>query len=137
MTSTEEISVDIDTLPPLAAYQEYCKRGLLAYQYCPDDGAVVFYPRTVSPLSGSTNLEWRISAGLGTVYATTSVHGRDRAQAPHNVAMIDIDEGFRMMSRVEDIPAQEVKIGMRVRMRMHRDEKDQVYPVFTPVEEKL
>jgi uncharacterized OB-fold protein len=106
---------------------------VLAYQYCPDDDSVVFYPRLVSPKSGSTNLEWRISNGLGTVYATTSVY-RTREQPPHNVAIIEVDEGFRMMSRVEDIPTGDVKIGMRVSVRMHRDEKDQVYPVFVPAE---
>jgi uncharacterized OB-fold protein len=126
---------DIDKLPPFAAYQAYCREGKLAYQYCPDDDMVVFYPRLMSPGSGSTNLEWRFSEGLGTVYATTSVYGRDREQPPHNVSMIELDEGFRMMSRVEDIPSQEVRIGMRVRLRMHHDEKDQVYPVFTPMEE--
>jgi len=127
---------EIDKLPPLAAYQEYCKQGVLAYQYCPDDGTAVFYPRLLSPVSGSPNLEWRISKGLGTVYATTTVHGKVKEQAPYNVAIIELDEGYRMMSRVEDIPSRDVKIGMRVRARMHRDDKDQVYPVFTPVEEK-
>jgi uncharacterized OB-fold protein len=89
----------------------------------------------VAPVSGSTNLEWRISEGLGTVYATTSVYGRDQTKPPHNVSMIELDEGFRMMSRVEEIPSLDVKIGMRVRVRMHTDENGEVYPVFTPVEE--
>jgi uncharacterized OB-fold protein len=127
---------DLDKLPPLAAYQEYCRQGLLAYQYCPDDGSAVFYPRILSPVSGSPNLEWRISKGLGTVYATTTVHGKPGEEAPYNVAIIDMDEGYRMMSRVEDIPPQAVKIGMRVRARMHTDEKGQTYPVFSPAEGK-
>lgn len=131
------MTTDVANLPPLAAYLEYCKQGVLAYQYCPDDDSVVFYPRFYSPVSGSPNLEWRISAGLGTVYATTSVYGRDREKPPHNVSIIELDEGFRMMSRVEDIPSLDVTIGMRVQVRMHHDEeKNQVYPVFTPVEGK-
>jgi uncharacterized OB-fold protein len=129
---------DFDKLPPLAAYQAYCKQGLLAYQYCPDDGIAVFYPRVLSPVSGSPNLEWRVSKGTGTVYATTTVHGKDKdkEQAPYNVAIIELDEGYRMMSRVEDIPPHTVKIGMRVRVRMHCDDRDQVYPVFIPAEDK-
>jgi uncharacterized OB-fold protein len=132
----EGLMEDIDKLPPLAAYLEYCKQGKLAYQYCPDDDTVVFYPRVASPGSGSTNLEWRISEGLGTVYATTSVYGRDPQKPPHNVCIVELDEGFRMMSRVEDIPSEDVKIGMRVRVRMHTDDTGLVYPVFTPEEEK-
>jgi len=122
---------ELEKMPPLAAYQEYCKQGLLAYQYCPDDGTAIFYPRVLSP-SGSTRLEWRISKGVGAVHATTAVHPRD--EPPYNVAIIELDEGYRMMSRVEDMPPQDVKIGMRVRVRMHRDEKGQVYPVFVPAE---
>jgi uncharacterized OB-fold protein len=49
--------------------------------------------------------------------------------------LIDLDEGFRMMSRVEDIEPMDVKIGMRVKVRMTKgDEKQPPYPVFTAVE---
>ena len=125
---------DLRSLPPLAAYQEYCRRGLLAYQYCPDDGKAVFFPRIMSPRSGSTNLEWRISKGLGVVHAVTTVHRRE--EAPYNVSIIQLDEGYRMMSRVEEVPPNQVKIGMRVRMRMHAGDGEQPYPVFVPAEDK-
>ena len=88
-------------------------------------GAAVFFPRVMAPGSGAA-LEWRVSKGVGTVYATTVVH--TKGEAPHNVALIDLDEGFRMMSRVEGIDPMEVKIGMRVRVRMHPGEP--AYPVF-------
>ena len=125
---------DPKNLSPLAAYQEYLKRGVLAYQFCPDDGTAIFYPRLVSPVSGSTNLEWRISKGLGTVHAVTTVHRRD--EEPYNVSIIELDEGYRMMSRVEGVAPKDVKIGMRVRMRMNRQNENEPYPVFVPSEEK-
>ena len=118
---------------PLETYLDFCKRGQLAYQVCTDDNSVVFYPRVVSPKTASPNLEWKTSAGLGTVYATTTVHQRD--QAPYNVALINVDEGFRMMSRVEDIDSDQVKVGMRVKVRMlPGNEKQPPYPVFVPLE---
>ena len=81
----------------------------------------------------SANLDWRVSKGLGTVYSTTAMHFK--GEAPLNVALIDMDEGFRLMSRVEDIDATSVKIGMRVKFRAHPgDEKQAPYPVFTPAE---
>ena len=119
---------------PLGVYVEHCKKGELAYQVCTDDNTAVFYPRAVAPKTGSHNLEWRVSKGLGTVYSTTVVHAA-KDQPPHNVALIDIDEGFRMMSRVEDIEPMDVKIGMRVKVRMTKgDEKQPPYPVFTAAE---
>jgi uncharacterized OB-fold protein len=52
------------------------------------------------------------------------------------VALIDCDEGFRLMSRVEGIDPMQVKIGQRVRFRVHRPGGDDPpYPVFVPAEE--
>lgn len=119
--------------PPLATYQAHLDKGELAYQWDKTAGRAVFYPRVISPHSGSTDLEWRVSKGLGTVYATTVTHPVQGA--PYNVALIDCDEGFRLMSRVEDIDPMAVRIGMRVKFRPHLAEGDQpAYPVFTPVE---
>ena len=116
---------------PLGTYLEHLKKGELAYQVTAD-GKAVFYPRAVAPETGG-DLEWRVSKGLGTVYSTTAVYYK--GEAPLNVALIDMDEGFRLMSRVEEIDALDVKIGMRVKFRVHPgDEKQQPYPVFTPVE---
>ena len=116
---------------PLAVFREYCDKGDLAYQVT-EDGTAVFYPRLVAPKTGGA-LEWKVSKGLGTVYATTTLHPRNGE--PYDVSMIDLDEGFRMMSRVENIDPADVKIGMRVKVRMIPGTDDQpVYPVFDPVE---
>jgi uncharacterized OB-fold protein len=64
------------------------------------------------------------------VHATTVVS--PQKGDPYNVALIDMDEGFRLMSRVEDIPPLDVRIGMRVKFRVHPAEGDEPpYPVFT------
>jgi len=118
---------------PLALYQAHLEAGELAYQWSPEAGKAVFYPRVVCPFSGRDRLEWRVSSGLGTVYATTVTYPREGA--PYNVALIDCDEGFRLMSRVEEIAPDGVRIGMRVRLRIHRPGGgEQLYPVFVPVE---
>ena len=54
---------------PYGAFIEHCKQGQLAYQYCTDNDKAVFFPRVIAPGSGSPNLEWRVSKGLGTVHA--------------------------------------------------------------------
>ena len=116
---------------PLGTYLEHMKKGELAYQVT-QDGKAVFYPRAVAPGTGG-DLTWRVSKGLGTVYSTTVMHFK--GEAPLNVALVDMDEGFRLMSRVEDIDAMQVQIGMRVRFRAHPgDEKQVTYPVFAPAE---
>jgi uncharacterized OB-fold protein len=133
----QEISMvpDLTQQSPLGKYLEHCAKGELAYQVCKDDNTAFFYPRVAAPGSGSTNLEWRVSKGLGTVYATTATHYK--GEAPLNIALIDVDEGFRLMSRVEGIAAMDVKIGMRVKVKiLPGDDKQPPYPVFTPLEAK-
>ena len=120
---------------PMGVFLAHLAKGELAYQVCLDDNKAFYYPRAVAPGTGSTNIEWRVSKGMGTVYTTTVVHYK--GEPPLNVAMIDVDEGFRMMSRVEDIDPMQVKIGMRVKFKVHPgDGKQQPYAVFTPVEGK-
>ena len=122
-----------DQNAPLKTYLDHLARGELAYQFSREAGRAVFYPRVLCPFSGSDQLEWRVSKGLGTVYATTVVYPSEGK--PFNVALVDCDEGFRLMSRVEDIAPEQVRIGQRVRFRVHRPDGDEApYPVFAPVE---
>jgi uncharacterized OB-fold protein len=121
-------------MSPLATYLEHLERGELAYQFSPEADAAVFYPRVICPFTGSDNLLWRVSRGMGTVHATTVVYPQ-KGEA-YNVALIDVDEGFRLMSRVEDLAPLDVRIGMRVKLRVHPAEGDEPpYPVFTPAED--
>jgi uncharacterized OB-fold protein len=120
-----------DTASPLATYLAYLEKNELAYQFSPAASRAVFFPRLLCPYTGSDKLEWRVSAGRGTVHATTVVHPAEGP--PFNVALIDCDEGFRLMSRVEDIAPDAVRIGMRVRFRVHRPGGEEPpMPVFTP-----
>ena len=119
------------TESPMAVYRRFLERGELAYQYSVDARAAIFYPRLVCPISGTDRLEWRVSDGFGTVHAVTVVHGQDRR---HNVVLVDLDDGFRLLSRVEGVDPDRVRIGMRVKVRIQRPEAsagDQApYPVF-------
>lgn len=120
---------------PLGTYQAYLQQEQLAYQYSPAAGRAVFFPRMVCPFTGTTNLEWRVSAGLGEVHATTVVYPREGK--PYNVALIELDEGFRMMSRVEDLDPHAVCIGQRVRVKFVVEEGALApLPVFVPQEER-
>jgi hypothetical protein len=106
---------------PATAYAEFCARGELAYQLGPD-GRAVFPPRLAEPGTGAP-LRWAVSAGEGTVYAATVV--RRRGEEPASLVLVELDEGFRMMSRVEGIAPEDVRIGRRVRVRF-----DDGVPVF-------
>lgn len=122
-----------DDASPLQTYLGYCQRGVLAYQVGVSSGEPVFYPRLFGPETGEA-LEWAESAGLGTVYAATTVHQRNAPS--YNVVLVDLDEGFRMMSRVDGVATDDVRIGLRVRAQMvPADDEHPAHPVFRPVSE--
>ncbi len=104
---------------PSSTWLAHARDGRLAYQVAPD-GTAVFRPRV------GAGQQWAFSTGLGVVYATCTVRPRDGE--PYDVSLIDLDEGFRMMSRVVGVPAEEVAIGARVRL-----EWEDAVPVFRPV----
>jgi uncharacterized OB-fold protein len=118
---------------PAAIVAAAWREGRLAYPVAPD-GTAVWPPRAAAPGSGSP-LTWRDSAGRGTVYATTALHTRDAA--PRNLALIDLDEGFRMLSRVEGPAGDAVPIGLRVRVRFTEPDPQtgERLPVFVPEDE--
>ena len=93
-------------------------------------GQYVFYPRTVAPGTGARDLEWVAASGLGTVYSTTVVRKKP-PEPSYNVALIDLAEGPRMMSRVEGIAPDAVGIGMAVRAKIV-DQDGELVVVFEP-----
>lgn len=117
------------SMSPLAHYRHQLQQGVLAYQYDSESDQAVFYPRVIGPGTGNADLQWRQSSGRGCVYAATVL--QPRGEEPYNVVLVDMDDGFRLMSRVEDMPAEAVRIGLRVRMRVHNPADGAApYPVF-------
>jgi uncharacterized OB-fold protein len=55
----------------------------------------------------------------GVVYATTVV--RPRGEDPYNVCLVDLEDGERVMGRVEGLEPQDVTIGLPVRARAGED----------------
>jgi uncharacterized protein len=136
MTSTEAKPAPQRPLPTFAdpdtaGFWRATGEHRLTYQEGAD-GQVVFYPRR--HLGGQV----RDSAGLGVIYTFTVVrqHGHPffRGHAPYVVALVDMDEGFRLMAEVDTAP-DSVHIGQRVQVGWEDHEVDGealAIPVFTP-----
>lgn len=78
-----------------------------------DDGQAVFPPRAVAPGSGGP-MEWIEASGRGTIYSVSWIYPRPPAP-PYHVALITLDEGARLMSRVLDATPEALAIGQRVK----------------------
>ncbi|HLH74793.1 MAG TPA: Zn-ribbon domain-containing OB-fold protein [Chloroflexota bacterium] len=104
---------DGDTKP----YWDAAREHRLVIQHCADCGLAVFYPRAICPHCGSDRLHWVDASGRGTVYSYTIVHRAPVGftdAVPYVVALIDLEEGVRLMSNVVDCTPSDVQIGERV-----------------------
>lgn len=117
---------------PDIVFQRHLAEGRFMIQRGVRSGVHVHYPRSVAPGTGE-DLEWVEASGRGTVYSTTAIRRRP-PEAALNVALIDLEEGPRLMSRVEGIDALEVRIGMPVQARIIacEDEENTFMVVFDP-----
>lgn len=106
--------------PVTQPFWDGLKRRELRIQRCVSCAQGVFYPRTGCPGCGSRTLEWITTAGRGTVHAFTIAHrgvpAAFKGSAPYVVAMVELEEGARLMTNLVDVePSPEaVRIGMAV-----------------------
>jgi uncharacterized OB-fold protein len=98
---------------PEAQYRAYLAEGRFMIQRSRSTGRYVFYPRVAEPGNGRSDLEWVEASGLGTVYSITVNRTRT---GDYNVALVELDEGPRLMTRIEGIET--VPIGTRVKARI-------------------
>lgn len=117
--------------PPTATYFNHLANGKFMIQHSPSTGEWVFYPRMIAPRTGAVDLEWVEPSGLGTVYATSVKRMKPPAENV-NLAIVELDEGPRLMTHVQSIPAEDVTIGMRVRARIVDGPDDGKIVVFVP-----
>jgi len=115
-----------------AQHQAALSEGRFLIQQCGDCGQHIYFPREVCPHCGSNTLALVAPAGLGTVYSVTTVRRKPDAGGDYNVCLIDLDEGVRLMSRVDMTPVDAVQVGQRVQARVVL-EKGQGMVVFDPV----
>ena len=99
---------------PVQAFQDALQQGKFMIQQCKDCGQHVFYPRVLCNHCGSVHLKWVDATGRGEVYSTSVVRQRPEKGGDYNIAIISLEEGPRMMSRVVDVAPEEVKIGTKV-----------------------
>ena len=119
---------------PDAVFAAALTEGRFILQQCDECKQHVFYPRVLCPHCGSPSLAWQPASGQGTVYSTTVVRRKPEQGGDYNVALVDLHEGPRMMSRVDGISPHEVVIGMAVRMKIIDDSKQGKLVVFMPAQ---
>ena len=110
-----------------------CREGRLLLQRCRCCERFQFYPRTICAHCHSAAPEWVEAAGLGSIASFTVVRRAisPACVAPYVIALVDLAEGPRMMTRIVACPPEELRIGRAVRLRFEPCADDTPMPVFT------
>ena len=128
-------------LPRVNAYMntkpfwDAAKNGKLLLQVCKDTGKAQFFPRPVSMANGRRNLEWRESSGRGTVYSYTDTFSAwpgHEDRVPYLCALVELQEGVRILANLMNVKAGEVKIGMPVKLCWEKLSDEISLPQFEP-----
>ncbi len=109
-----------DRVGPDAEFREHLKADRFVIQKCGKCGTFIFYPRPFCTACGTKEIAWQQAKGIGTVYSSTVVRRKAEQGGDYNVAIIELAEGPRLMSRVVDMPPAEVAIGMPVRVAIEQ-----------------
>lgn len=104
----------MSSIGPDMEFRAALKEGRLEIQKCDGCDRHIFFPRVICPHCGGLDISFVNASGKGVVYATTIVRRRAEKGGDYNVALIDLAEGVRMMSRVEGVLPDQVAIGMPV-----------------------
>lgn len=108
------------TSPASEPFWEATRRRELVIQWCTACEAPIHFPREACPRCLGTQLEFRPSAGTGTVYAlsTMPVPGNPgmAGRAPYAVALVDLDDGVRMLSNIVGDGWEHAAVGDRVQV---------------------
>ena len=108
---------DAAPMGPEAQWRAALADGRFLLQRAISSGTVFFPPRLAEPGTGDDDIEWIEASGMGLVYSLTLVSPKPPAE-PYNVVLVDLDEGARLMSRVDGIAPDALRIGQRVRARI-------------------
>lgn len=114
------------TRGPEQQFKAYLAEGRFMIQRSRSTGRHVFYPREVVPGTGETDLDWVEASGRATVYSITVNRKKDGS---HNIALIDLEEGVRMMSHIRGVETLPIGAPVTARIEMLND---QLAVVFYP-----
>lgn len=113
----------------------------LLIQKCKGCASLIFYPRQRCPECWSAELGWQEASGEGKVYTFSivkdMVEPRFAPDLPYVLAIVELDESIRMMTRIVECDPESVHIGMGVEVVFEEITEHHALPFFRPADERL
>jgi uncharacterized OB-fold protein len=120
--------------PDTAFFWEGTAAGELRIQHCPECGNLRHPPGPMCPSCGCEKPEYVVASGRGTVFSFVVHHappvpGRT---LPFVVALVELDEGVRMLGELVDVDPADVRIDLPVEVALTRIDDDLTLPFWRP-----
>lgn len=116
-------------------YWAAAAEGRLVADRCADCGALAPYPRGFCPQCWSANVSLEELSGRATLYTYSEVHANPmppfKDLVPYIAAIVDLEEGPRVVTRLVGLPIEEVEIGMALQARFERVDEGEGLVLFT------
>jgi uncharacterized OB-fold protein len=111
-----------------------CRDGQLRFQRCEGCRSAIFNPSPICPWCRGRQLRWETSAGRGRLYSWTVVWRPQTPsfRTPYAPAIVDVDEGFRLVSAVVGARPDDLRAGMPLVVSFHPAGEDVVLAYFRP-----
>jgi uncharacterized protein len=106
----------------------------LVAQQCAGCGALRHPPRPMCPHCHSLEFQAAQLSGRGTLYSYAVLHHPRHPAFDYPVlaALVDLDEGIRLVSNLVDVAPDDVRIGMPLEVTFVPADGDTFVPVFRP-----
>ena len=125
--------------PETQPFWDGCREGLLRLQRCRHCATAYFPPSLYCPRCLSDDLHWEVANGRGRLHTYVIAHraapGYD-TDVPYAIAIVELDEGPRMMSNIVGIPntPHHLVLDMELRVAFESRGDGVKVPVFGPAD---
>jgi uncharacterized protein len=116
-------------------YWEGAAAGRLNAQRCGECGVLRHPPRPMCPHCHSLAIDVIELSGRGTLYSYAILH-HPKSPAfdyPVRAALVDLEEGIRVLSELTEIATEDIHIGMPLQVSFVPTVDGHAVPVFSPV----
>jgi uncharacterized OB-fold protein len=117
-----------------AAFWDAAAEQRLVAQRCGDCGRLRHPPRPMCPQCNSLSIEVVQLSGRGTLYSYSVLHHPQHPAFDYPVlaALVDLDEGVRLVSNLTEVDPADIRIGMALEVDFEAREGKTAVPVFRP-----
>jgi len=118
-------------------FWEGCQHGKLLLQQCSKCHHYQFYPRLYCMQCSSDTLHWAETKGHGVIYSFTIIYQNKSPEfvhdTPYNVAIVQLEEGPRLLSNIVEVDAMELQLDLPVTVVFDRVTDTITLPRFRPL----